>query len=98
MDQDQVELALNKLLPGILPEHVNEIAFDVRHTAPNEFTLYTAFSVDDNWWDSLDEINRAAFTHMVKMKLKTKIKAYTNINVVFDRQNTSMIRSSDWNR
>ena len=98
MDQDQVEIALNKLLPGILPEHVSEIAFDVRHTAPNEFTLHTAFVVDDEFWDSLDVINRAAFTHDVKMKLKSKIKAYTNINVVFDRDNTSMIKKSDWNK
>ena len=40
MDQDQVEISLNKLLPNVLPEHVTDIAFDVRHTAPNQFTLY----------------------------------------------------------
>ena len=91
MDQDQVEIALNKLLPNVLPEHVTDIAFDVHHTAPNEFTLYALFAVDDNYWNGLDDINRAALLHDTKMKLKKKIKSYTDINVVFDKDNTRMI-------
>ena len=98
MDQEQVEMVLNKLLPNILPERVTDIAFDVRHTAPNEFTLHALFSIPDNYLDNLDEINRAAFIHSIKMKLKNKISSYANINVVFDKHNTRMIRQSDFNR
>ena len=98
MDQDQVEMALNKLLPNVLPEHVTDIAFDVHHTAPNEFTLYALFGVSDEWFDDLDDINRAAFIHEIKMKLKQKVKSYTNINIVFDRYNTRMINQSDFGR
>jgi len=96
MDQDQVENSLNKLLPNILPEYVTDIAFDVRHTAPNQFTLYVLFAVNDEYWDSLDHINRAAFLHDTKIKLKQKIKSYTDVNVVFDKDNTRMIKQSDW--
>jgi hypothetical protein len=98
MDQEQVEIVLNKLLPNILPEHVTDIAFDVRHTAPNEFTLYALFSIPDNYLDNLDEINRAAFIHSIKLKLKNKISGYANINVVFDKDNTRMIRQSDFKK
>lgn len=98
MDQEQAEIVLNKLLPNILPEHVTDIAFDVRHTAPNEFTLYALFSIPDNYLDNLDEINRAAFIHSIKLKLKNKISGYSNINVVFDKDNTRMIRQSDFKK
>jgi hypothetical protein len=98
MDQDQVEIALNKLLPNVLPEHVNDIAFDVRHTAPNEFTLYALFGVPDDYWESLDHINRAALLHDTKMKLKQKARNYIDINIVFDKDNTRMIKQSDFDR
>lgn len=96
MNQDRVEKALNKLLPNVLPDHVTNVAFDVRHTSPNEFTLYALFAVPDEYWESLDHINRAALLHHTKMKLKEKIKSYTDINVVFDKDNTNMIKQSDW--
>jgi len=96
MDQDKVEEILNKLLPFILPEPLIDVAFDVRHFAPNKFTLYTVFSTPDEWWDSLDSINRAAFMHKVKMKLRSKIKSYTGIDVEFDKDNFSIVKKSDW--
>jgi hypothetical protein len=68
MDKEQVEIALNKIFPHIKPEEVSDINFDVRHTAPDEFTLHTSFVVDGDWWDSLDTINKAAFIHKTKMK------------------------------
>ena len=99
MDQDQVEISLNKLLPNVLPEHVTDIAFDVRHTAPNQFTLYALFAVSDDYWDRLDHIiNRAAFLHETKVKLKHKVKSYTDINIVFDKDNTRIIKQSDFQR
>ena len=89
MDQDNVEVILNKILPIIKPEEVIDIMFDVRHSSPNEFTLYTSFVVPEKWWDSLDHINKAAFEHKTKMKLRRDIKNFTGINVVFDKFNTS---------
>ena len=96
MDQDKVEEILKKLLPFILPEPLIDVAFDVRHFAPNKFTLYTVFSAPDEWRDSLDSINRAAFMHKVKMKLRSKIKSYTGIDVEFDKDNFSIVKKSDW--
>lgn len=95
MDKEQVEISLTKLVPFILPEHVYDMTFDVRHTSPDEFTLYTNFDVDGEWWDSLDSINKAAFIHDVKTKLRTKIKSYTDINVVFDKENTSITKQTN---
>lgn len=89
MDQDNVEEILNKILPIIKPEEVIDIMFDVRHSSPNEFTLYTSFVVPKKWWDSLDHINKAAFEHKTKMKLRRDIKNFTGIDVVFDKVNTS---------
>jgi hypothetical protein len=96
MDQDKVEEILKKLLPFILPEPLIDVAFDVRHLAPNVFTLYTVFSAPDKWWDNLDSINKAAFMHKVKMKLRSKIKSYTGIDVEFDKDNFSIINKSNW--
>jgi hypothetical protein len=88
--QEDVEITLNKIFPHIKPEEVTDIMFDVRHTAPDEFTLYTSFVVDGDWWDSLDSINKAAFIHQTKMKLRRDIKNFTGINVVFDPLNTNV--------
>jgi hypothetical protein len=88
--QEQVEITLNKIFPHIKPEEVTDIMFDVRHTAPDEFTLYTSFVVDGDWWNSLDTINKAAFIHQTKMKLRRDIKNFTGINVVFDPLNTNV--------
>lgn len=90
MDKEQVEITLNKIFPHIKPEEVSDINFDVRHTAPDEFTLYTSFVVDGDWWDSLDTINKAAFIHQTKVKLRRDIKNFTGINVVFDPLNTNV--------
>ena len=90
MDKEQVEMALNKIFPHIKPEEVIDIMFDVRHTAPDEFTLHTSFVVDGDWWDSLDTINKAAFIHQTKMKLRRNIKNFAGINVVFDPLNTNV--------
>jgi hypothetical protein len=90
MDQEQVEIALNKIFPHIKPEEVSDINFDVRHTAPDEFTLHTSFVVDGDWWDGLDMINKAAFIHKTKMKLRRDIKNFAGINVVFDQLNTNV--------
>jgi hypothetical protein len=98
MDQDQVEIVLDKIFPIIKPDEVNNIIFDVRHTAPNEFTLHTLFIVPDELWDSFDHINRAAFTHDVKVKLRQKIKSYTDLNVVFDKDNTEVMKQSDFQK
>lgn len=98
MNQDEVELALEKLLPNILPEHVVDVAFDVRHLAPNEFTLYALFVVDDDYWKSLDQLNKAALLYETKKKLRRKVKSYTDINVVFDKDNTRMISKSQFDR
>ena len=88
--QEDVEITLNKIFPHIKPEEVTDIMFDVRHTAPDEFTLYTSFVVDGDWWNSLDTINKAAFIHQTKMKLRRDIKNFTGINVVFDPLNTNV--------
>ena len=93
MDQDQVEEILKKILPFIKPEEIIDIQFDVHHTKPDEFTLYTSFTVPENWWNSLDDINKAAFEHTTKMKLRRDIKNFTGINVSFDKINTSFITS-----
>ena len=98
MDQDQVEIILDKIFPVIKPEEVNKIIFDVRHTAPNEFTLHTLLIVPDEMWDSFDHINKAAFTHDVKVKLRQKIKAYTDLNVLFDKDNTAVMKQSDFQK
>ena len=99
MDQDKVEKILDKLLPVIKPEEVIDVVIDVRHTAPNQFTLYALFAVSDDYWDRLDHIiNRAAFLHETKVKLKHKVKSYTDINIVFDKDNTRMIKQSDFQR
>ena len=98
MDQDKVEKILNKLLPVIKPEEVIDIVFDVRHTAPDEFTLYAVFVVPDELWDSYDDINKAAFAHTTKVKMRQKIKAYTDINVVFDKVNTRVVKQTDFER
>ena len=90
MDKEQVEITLNKIFPHIKPEEVSDINFDVRHTAPDEFTLYTSFVVDGDWWDSLDTINKAALMHKTKMKLRRDIKNFAGINVVFDQLNTNV--------
>jgi len=34
--------------------------------------------------------------HKVKMKLRSKIKSYTGIDVEFDRDNFSIVKKSDW--
>ena len=96
MDQEKVEEILKKLLPFILPEPLIDVAFDVRHFAHNKFTLYTVFSAPDEWLDNLDSINNAAFMHKVKMKLRSKIKSYTGIDVEFDKDNFSIIKKSNW--
>ena len=90
MDQEQVEIALNKIFPHIKPDEVSDINFDVRHTAPDEFTLHTSFVVDGDWCDSVDMINKAAFIHKTKMKLRRDIKNFAGINVVFDPLNTNV--------
>ena len=90
MDKEQVEITLNKIFPHIKPEEVSDIDFDVRHTALDEFTLHTSFIVDGDWWDSLDTINKAAFIHKTKMKLRRDIKNFAGINVVFDQLNTNV--------
>jgi hypothetical protein len=91
MDQEQVEISLNKIFPFIKPDEVKDIRFDVRHTAPDEFTLHTNFLVDEDWWDSLDMINKAAFIHDTKTKLRRNIKNFAGINVVFDVLNTNVV-------
>lgn len=96
MNKDQVEISLNKLLPNILPEYVTDISFDVHRTSPNEFMLKALFGVSDDYWDSLNSINKAAFTHKVKMKLQNKINSYINIWVEFDRGLTTFIKQSDF--
>ena len=98
MDQDQVEIVLDKIFPVIKPDEVNKIIFDVRQTAPNEFTLHTLLIVPDEMWDSFDHINRDAFTHAVKVKLRHKIKSYTDLNVVFDKDNTAVMKQSDFQK
>lgn len=98
MDKERVEILLNKLLPVIIPKEVVDIVFDVHHTAPDEFTLYAVFVVPDELWDSYDDINKAAFTHTTKVKMRQKIKAYTDINVVFDKVNTRVVKQSDFER
>ena len=90
MDQEQVEIILNKILPIIKPEEVLDIMFDVRHTSPDEFTLYATFIVPKELWDDFDHINKAAFEHKTKMKLRRDIKNFTGINVIFDKVNTSI--------
>ena len=97
MDKDQVEIVLDKIFPIIKPDEVNKIIFDVRHTVPNEFTLHTLLIVPDEMWDSFDPINKAAFIHDVKVKLRQKIKSYTNINVLFDKD-TSVMTQSEFER
>jgi len=89
-------LKKNKIFPIIKPDEVNNIIFDVRQTAPNEFTLHTLLIVPDEMWDSFDHINRDAFTHAVKVKLRHKIKSYTDLDVVFDKDNTAVMKQSDF--
>jgi hypothetical protein len=89
MDKDYVEEILHKILPVIKPEEVDDIKFDVHHSSPNEFTLHTLFFVPHKWWESLDHINKSAFEHQTKMKLRRDIKNFTGIDVVFDKANTS---------
>jgi len=98
MDKERVEILLNKLLPVITPKEVVDIVFDVHHTSPNEFTLHAVFVVSDKLWDSYDPINKAALEHTIKVKLRQKIKAYTDINVVFDKINTRVVKQSDFER
>jgi len=98
MDKERVEILLNKLLPVIIPKEVIDIVFDVHHTSPNEFTLHAVFVVSDKLWDSYDPINKAALEHTIKVKLRQKIKAYTDINVVFDKINTRVVKQSDFER
>jgi hypothetical protein len=98
MDKERVEIILNKLLPVITPEEVVDIVFDVHHTSPNQFTLDAVFVVPDELWDSYDHINKAALEHGIKMKLRQKVKAYTDINVVFDKVNTRVVKQSDFER
>jgi hypothetical protein len=98
MDKERVEILLNKLLPVIIPKEVIDIVFDVHHTSPNEFTLHAVFVVSDKLWDSYDPINKAALEHAIKVKLRQKIKAYTDINVVFDKINTRVVKQSDFER
>jgi hypothetical protein len=98
MDKERVEILLNKLLPVIIPEEVVDIVFDVHHTSPNEFTLHAVFVVSDRLWDSYDPINKAALEHTIKVRLRQKIKAYTDINVVFDKINTRVVKQSDFER
>jgi len=98
MDQEKVETILDKIFPVIKPDEVNKVIFDVRHTAPNEFTLHTLFIVPDELWDSYDNINRAAFIHYTKIKLRHKIKSYTDLNVIFDKENTAVMKQSDFQK
>jgi hypothetical protein len=98
MDKERVEILLNKLLPVIIPKEVVDIVFDVHHTSPNEFTLHAVFVVSDKLWDSYDPINKAALEHTIKVRLRQKIKAYTDINVVFDKVNTRVVKQSDFER
>ena len=90
MDREHIYNAIKKLLKVIKPEEVIDIRFDLQHTSPAEFTLYTTFTVSEKWWDSLDEINRAAFMHHTKVYLRQQIKNYLGINVLFDKYNTSI--------
>ena len=98
MGKERVEIILNKLLPVIIPEEVVDIVFDVHHTSPNQFTLDAVFVVPDELWDSYDHINKAALEHSIKMKLRRKVRAYTDINVVFDKDNTRVVKQSDFER
>ena len=82
----------------IIPKEVVDIVFDVHHTSPNEFTLHAVFVVSDKLWDSYDPINKAALEHTIKVKLRQKIKAYTDTNVVFDKINTRVVKQSDFER
>lgn len=96
MTKDKVEKVLEKILPFIKPDDVVNIELDVRHTSPDEFTLYAVFVVPDELWDSYNDLNKAAFGHQVKVNMRQRIKAYTGINVVFDKHNTMVVRQSDW--
>ena len=98
MNKSQVEKILTKLLPNILPEHVTDVAFDVRHTSQDEFTLYAVFAVPDDYWDRLDFLERASLLYKTKLKLRHTIKSYTNIKVVFDPDNTRMINQSQFDK
>jgi hypothetical protein len=98
MDQEKVEISLGKLLPNILPDNVVDVAFDVRHTGPDEFKLYALFACEDEYWKSLDQINKAALLHDTKKKLRRKIKAYTNLNIEFDKDNTRMVNKTQFDR
>jgi hypothetical protein len=98
MDQDKVEKILSELLPYVLPEPIKDVVYDVRHTKPNEFTLHCVFMVPDEFLENLDFINKAAFMHDVKMKLKSKIKNYTGIKVVFDQDNTRLVSQKFWHK
>jgi hypothetical protein len=98
MDKEKVEKVLNKILPYIKPEEVIDIAFDVRHTSPDEFTLDAVFVVPDELWDSYNDLNRAAFAHSAKVKTRQNIKGYTGINVMFDKDNTRVVKQSDFER
>lgn len=91
MDQEEAELAINKLIPFIKPDEVTDILFEIRHSSPDSFTLYATFVVPEEWWNNLDHINQAAFAHKTKMKLRRDIKNFAGINVVFDKDNTNFI-------
>jgi hypothetical protein len=56
------------------------------------------FVVPDELWNSYDDINKAAFTHITKVKMRQKIKAYTGVDVVFDKVNTRVVKQSDFER
>jgi hypothetical protein len=89
MDQDKAESIINELIPFVKPKEVTDVAFDIRNTTPDDkFILHAVFYVDDEWWNSLDIINKAAFLHETKMKLRQGIQNYSGIKILFDKDNT----------
>ena len=89
MSENRVKQILNKLIPYIKPDEVQDVLFDVNLDDSGIYKVGATFIVPADFWNSLDDINKAAFAHTTKMKIARGIKNFGDIDIAFDLPNTT---------
>lgn len=95
MTQDQIEIAINKLIPLIKPKDVEEIHFDLEHTHPEYYTMYVTYVVDDDWSDENHGTYKSKMLEY-NTNLRKQIKNYLGIVVRVHPRESSIMKHSLW--
>lgn len=95
MNQDEIEIAINKLTPLIKPDDVDEIHFDLEHTHPEFYTMYVTYVVPDDWEDKNYGTHKSKILEYNTI-LRKQIKNYLGIVVRVHPYESSIIKHSIW--